>query len=316
MSDMTNREVLLSLRNVEISFDNGGKEKFKAVQDANFDIYKGETFALVGESGSGETTIGRAIMRINPLSNGEITFEGNRISGKLSKQEDMNVIRNIQMIFQDPAASLNERATIEYIISEGLYNFHLYENEEDRIAKVDKALEEVGLLPEHKSRYPHEFSGGQRQRVGIARALIMEPKLIVADEPISALDVSIRAQVLNLMNKLKAEKSLTYLFIAHDLSVVRFIADRVAVIHLGRIVEIAETEELFAHPLHPYTISLLSAVPMPDPIIEKQREPIVYTATVAEKTGPDYEMREIRPGHYVYCTPEQATEYYNTSLNQ
>ena len=152
MSDMTNREVLLSLRNVEISFDNGGKEKFKAVQDANFDIYKGETFALVGESGSGKTTIGRAIMRINPLSNGEITFEGNRISGKLSKQEDMNVIRNIQMIFQDPAASLNERATIEYIISEGLYNFHLYENEEDRIAKVDKALEEVGLLPEHKSR--------------------------------------------------------------------------------------------------------------------------------------------------------------------
>ena len=316
MSDMTNREVLLSLRDVEISFDNGGKEKFKAVQDANFDIYKGETFALVGESGSGKTTIGRAIMRINPLSKGVITFEGKRISGKLSKQDDMNVIRNIQMIFQDPAASLNERATIEYIISEGLYNFHLYENEEDRVAKVDKALEEVGLLPEHKSRYPHEFSGGQRQRVGIARALMMEPKLIVADEPISALDVSIRAQVLNLMNKLKAEKSLTYLFIAHDLSVVRFIADRVAVIHLGRIVEIAETEELFAHPLHPYTISLLSAVPMPDPIIEKQREPIVYSETVAEKTGPDYEMREIRPGHYVYCTPEQGIEYYNASMNQ
>ena len=293
MSDMTNREVLLSLRDVEISFDNG-KDKFKAVQDANFDIYKGETFALVGESGSGKSTL------------------LNVISGL----DDMNVIRNIQMIFQDPAASLNERATIEYIISEGLYNFHLYENEEDRIAKVDKALEEVGLLPEHKSRYPHEFSGGQRQRVGIARALIIEPKLIVADEPISALDVSIRAQVLNLMNKLKTEKSLTYLFIAHDLSVVRFIADRVAVIHLGRIVEIAETEELFAHPLHPYTISLLSAVPMPDPIIEKQREPIVYSETVAEKTGPDYEMREIRPGHYVYCTPEQGIEYYNASMNQ
>ena len=309
MSNKNDREVLLSLKNVEISFDNGGKHKFKAVQDANFDIYKGETFALVGESGSGKTTIGRAIMRINELSDGEITFEGKRISGKLSKQEDTAVIRNIQMIFQDPAASLNERATIEYIISEGLYNFHLYKNEEDRLAKVDRALEEVGLLPEHKSRYPHEFSGGQRQRVGIARALIMEPKLVVADEPISALDVSIRAQVLNLMNKLKNEKSLTYLFIAHDLSVVRFIADRIAVIHLGRIVEIAETEELFAYPIHPYTVSLLSAVPMPDPIIEKQREPIVYSETAQEKTGPDYAMREIRPEHYVYCTPEQAKAY-------
>ncbi len=316
MSGQNDREVLLSLRNVEISFDVGGKHKFKAVQDASFDIYRGETFALVGESGSGKTTIGRAIMRINPLSAGEILFEGKRISGKLSKQDDMNVIRSIQMIFQDPAASLNERATIEYCVSEGLYNFHLYKNEEERIAKVDRALEEVGLLPEHKSRYPHEFSGGQRQRVGIARALIMEPKLVVADEPISALDVSIRAQVLNLMNKLKNEKALTYLFIAHDLSVVRFIADRIAVIHLGRIVEIAETEELFAHPLHPYTVSLLSAVPMPDPIIEKQREPIVYTETTEEKTGPDYEMRELLPGHFVYCSPEQGKEYVKQLENQ
>ena len=316
MSNSNDREVLLSLKDVEISFDIGGKHKFKAVQDANFDIYKGETFALVGESGSGKTTIGRAILRINPLSKGEITFEGKRISGKLSPEEERNVIRNIQMIFQDPAASLNERATIEYCISEGLYNFHLYTDEKDRLAKVDRALEEVGLLPEHKSRYPHEFSGGQRQRVGIARALIMEPKMIVADEPISALDVSIRAQVLNLMNKLKAEKGLTYLFIAHDLSVVRFIADRIAVIHLGRIVEIAETEELFKYPVHPYTVSLLSAVPMPDPIIEKQREPIVYSETEQEKTGPDYAMREVRPGHYVYCTPEQLAEYQEKISNR
>ena len=310
-----NREVLLSVQDVDITFDIGGKKKLKAVQGANFDIYKGETFALVGESGSGKTTIGRAIMRINPLSAGQITFEGKRISGKLSAEADREVIRNIQMIFQDPAASLNERATIEYCISEGLYNFHLYESEEERIAKVDKALNEVGLLPEHKSRYPHEFSGGQRQRVGIARALIMEPKLIVADEPISALDVSIRAQVLNLMNKLKAEKGLTYLFIAHDLSVVRFIADRIAVIHLGRIVEIAESEDLFLYPLHPYTVSLLSAVPMPDPIIEKQRTPIVYADTQEEKSGPDYAMREIKPGHMVWCTPEQA-EAYTAKVNE
>ena len=239
------REVILSISHVDISFDVGGKKKFVAVKDANFDIYKGETFALVGESGSGKTTLGRAIMRINPCSNGEILFEGKRISGKISREEDRNVVRNIQMIFQDPAASLNERATIEYCISEGLYNFHLYKDEAERIAKVDQALKDVGLLPEHKSRYPHEFSGGQRQRVGIARAMIMDPKLIVADEPISALDVSIRAQVLNLMNKLKAEKNLTYLFIAHDLSVVRFIADRIAVIHLGEIVEIADSETLF-----------------------------------------------------------------------
>ena len=245
------REVLLSVQHVDVAFDIGDKnKKFRAVKDANFDIYKGETFALVGESGSGKTTLGRAIMRINELSKGEIYYKGKRISGKISKEDDKEVIRSIQMIFQDPAASLNERATIDYIVSEGLYNFHLFKDEEDREAKVDKALQDVGLLPEHKSRYPHEFSGGQRQRVGIARAMIMEPEFIVADEPISALDVSIRAQVLNLMNRLKEEKDLTYLFIAHDLSVVRFIADRIAVIHLGRIVEIAESEELFIAKFH------------------------------------------------------------------
>ena len=310
MSNNANdREVIVSVKHVDISFDTGGKKKFKAVSDANFDIYKGETFALVGESGSGKTTLGRAIMRINPCSAGEITFEGKRISGKISKEEDRNVVRSIQMIFQDPAASLNERATIEYCVSEGLLNFHLYKDENDRIAKVDKALQDVGLLPEHKSRYPHEFSGGQRQRVGIARAMIMEPKFIVADEPISALDVSIRAQVLNLMNKLKAEKNLTYLFIAHDLSVVRFIADRIAVIHLGEIVEIAESETLFEYPLHPYTTALLSTVPMPDPLIEKSRKHKVYDPSVLDQSGDPREMREIRPGHFVHCTPKEYDEY-------
>ena len=305
----TDREVIVSVKHVDISFDIGGKKKFKAVKDANFDIYKGETFALVGESGSGKTTLGRAIMRINPCSAGEILFEGKRISGNIAREEDRNVVRSIQMIFQDPAASLNERATIEYCVSEGLLNFHLYKDENDRIAKVDKALQDVGLLPEHKSRYPHEFSGGQRQRVGIARAIIMEPKFIVADEPISALDVSIRAQVLNLMNKLKAEKNLTYLFIAHDLSVVRFIADRIAVIHLGEIVEIADSETLFEYPLHPYTTSLLSTVPMPDPLIEKIRKHIVYDPSVLDQSGDPREMREIRPGHFVYCTPKEYEGY-------
>ena len=309
MSEKNNKEVLLSVKHVDVAFDIGDVKLFRAVKDANFDIYKGETFALVGESGSGKTTLGRAIMRINELSKGEITFKGKRISGKISKEDDKEVIRSIQMIFQDPAASLNERATIEYCVSEGLYNFHLYKDEEERIAKVDAALESVGLLPEHKSRYPHEFSGGQRQRVGIARAMIMEPELIVADEPISALDVSIRAQVLNLMNKLKAERDLTYLFIAHDLSVVRFISDRIAVIHLGRIVEIAETEELFKHPLHPYTISLLSSVPMPDPIIEKVKKPIVYDESKRDHSGEKPILQEIRPGHFVFANDREMKEY-------
>ena len=304
-----NREVILSIKHVDITFETGNKKKLVAVKDANFDIYKGETFALVGESGSGKTTLGRAILRINPCSAGEILFEGKRISGKISREEDRNVVRNIQMIFQDPAASLNERATIEYCVSEGLYNFQLYENEEDRVAKVDKALKDVGLLPEHKSRYPHEFSGGQRQRVGIARAMIMDPKFIVADEPISALDVSIRAQVLNLMNKLKAEKDLTYLFIAHDLSVVRFIADRIAVIHLGEIVEIADSETLFRYPLHPYTISLLSSVPMPDPIVERTRRHIDYDPSVLDQSGEKRELREIRPGHFILATSREYADY-------
>ena len=315
MSNNEDREVILSIKHVDISFDTGNKKKkFVAVKDANFDIYKGETFALVGESGSGKTTLGRAILRINPCSAGEIIFEGKRISGKISREEDRNVVRNIQMIFQDPAASLNERATIEYCVSEGLLNFHLYKDEADRIAKVDKALTDVGLLPEHKSRYPHEFSGGQRQRVGIARAMIMDPKFIVADEPISALDVSIRAQVLNLMNKLKAEKHLTYLFIAHDLSVVRFIADRIAVIHLGEIVEIADSETLFKYPLHPYTVSLLSAVPMPEPIVERTRRHKVYDPSVLDNSGAPRQMYEIRPGHFVYATEKERAQYEEKAL--
>lgn len=303
-----NKEVLLDVKHLEITFYQN-KKRFRAVKDANFQIYKGETFALVGESGSGKTTIGRSIIRLNPTSDGEIIYKGKKINGKISKEEEREVVRNIQMIFQDPAASLNERATIDYCISEGLYNFKLFENEEDREAKVDNALKSVGLLPEHKSRYPHEFSGGQRQRVGIARAMIMEPEFIIADEPISALDVSIRAQVLNLMNKFKEERGLTYMFIAHDLSVVRYLSDRIAVIHNGRIVEVAPTEVLFKYPLHPYTISLLQAVPMPDPIIEKKKELVIYDDSGRDLSGPKPKLTEIRPGHYVFMNDRERQEY-------
>ena len=302
------REVVLEVDGIDICFGSG-KHVFKAVSNASFDIYKGETFSLVGESGSGKTTIGRAIVRINPLSKGEIRFKGKRISGKLSRAEDRDVIKNIQMIFQDPAASLNERATVDYIISEGLYNFHLYSSEEERVTKVRKALSEVGLLEEHMTRYPHEFSGGQRQRIGIARSLIMEPEFIVADEPISALDVSIRAQVLNLLKTQQKEKGLTYLFIAHDLSVVRYISDRIAVIHKGKIVELANSEELFLHPLHPYTKSLMSAIPIPDPILEKSKDLITYQRDVSEYEKEDVEFVEIIPGHFVLGNPEQIEEY-------
>lgn len=305
---MAEREKLIELKDLQISFGTG-KKKFVAVDHVNFDIYKGETFSLVGESGSGKTTIGRAILRINPTSAGEIYFKGQKINGKISKELDKEVIRKCQMIFQDPMASLNERAKVDYIVSEGLINHHLYKDEKDREDKVQKVLREVGLLPEFASRFPHEFSGGQRQRIGIARALVMEPEFIVADEPISALDVSIRAQVLNLLNRLKRDRGLTYLFIAHDLSVVRFISDRIAVIHKGRIVELAEAEELFLHPLHPYTKALLSAVPIPDPEVEKKKKLLVYDPSVHDYSVDQPVWEEISPGHFVYGNKRELEQY-------
>lgn len=306
--DANGKEILLSLKNVDITFGKGDNA-VHAVTDASFDIYKGETFSLVGESGSGKTTIGRAVIRVNPLAAGEIDYRGRRISGKISHGLDREIIRNIQMVFQDPAASLNERATVDYIISEGLYNFHLFENEADRVRKVEKMIEEVGLLPEHLTRYPHEFSGGQRQRIGIARAMVMEPELVVADEPISALDVSIRAQVLNLMKKFQEEKGLTYLFIAHDLSVVRFISDRIGVIYKGRIVEIASAEELFNYPLHPYTHSLISAIPIPDPQLEKNKVLYTYDPSIHDYSVDKPEFVDIGHDHWVYGNREEIERY-------
>ena len=303
-----NRQTLIEVKNMQVTFGSG-RGKFVAVDDVNFTIYKGETFALVGESGSGKTTIGRALVRINPITSGEVYLEGQKINGKISKEQDLNVIRSCQMIFQDPMASLNERAKVDYIVSEGLINHHLYKDEYDRQDKVHKALEEVGLLPEFSSRFPHEFSGGQRQRIGIARALIMEPKFIVADEPISALDVSIRAQVLNLLNDLKKKRGLTYMFIAHDLSVVRFISDRIAVIHKGRIVELAEAEELFLHPLHPYTKALLSAVPNPNPYLEKSKKLLIYDPSIHHYKNDKPVWEEIIPDHFIYGNQEELDGY-------
>ena len=302
------KKVLLSIQNLDVVFKTG-KKSFKAVDNVSFDIYKGETLSLVGESGSGKTTIGRAIVRINPCSHGAIYYDGKKISGKLSRKEDREVIRKIQMIFQDPAASLNERATIEYIISEGLFNFHLFKDQKDRIQKVEKVTNEVGLLTEHLTRYPHEFSGGQRQRVGLARSIVMEPEFIVADEPISALDVSIRAQVLNLLKKFQVERGLTYLFIAHDLSIVRFISDRIVVIYKGRVMEIAETEELFKYPLHPYTKSLMSAIPIPDPILEKQKKLFVYDPSMHDYSEEQPQLVDIGNGHMVFGNSAEIEKY-------
>ena len=306
--DENGREILLSLKNVDITFGKGD-DAVKAVKNASFDIYKGETFSLVGESGSGKTTIGRAVIRVNPCAAGEIQYKGVRISGKTTRSLDREVIRNIQMVFQDPAASLNERATVDYIVSEGLYNFHLYENEEDRVKKVERIIEDVGLLPEHMTRYPHEFSGGQRQRIGLARAMVMEPELVIADEPISALDVSIRAQVLNLLKKFQQERGITYLFIAHDLSIVRFISDRIGVIYKGDIVEIADAEELFDFPMHPYTRSLISAIPIPDPVLEKNKILFTYDPSVHDYSEDKPELVCIGNDHYVFGNKKEIEEY-------
>ncbi len=306
------REILLSVKNMDVCFGKR-RNRFKAVDNVSFDIYKGETFGLVGESGSGKTTIGRAIARINPTTAGEVIFKGQQINGNISRQLDRQVTRQIQMIFQDPMASLNERAKVDYIVSEGLYSGQRI-SEAERKARVEKALMEVGLLPEFATRFPHEFSGGQRQRIGVARALIMQPEFIIADEPISALDVSIRAQVLNLLSELQKERQLTYLFISHDLSVMRFICDRIAVIHKGVLVELAETEKLFAHPLHPYTRALLSAIPLPDPAREKNKKLLVYDPDQHDYATDKPFWVEIEEGHMVWAN-QQEVENYRKILN-
>jgi oligopeptide transport system ATP-binding protein len=312
----TQREVVLEVKNLKVEFGEHKNKTFTAVDDVSFKIYKGETFGLVGESGSGKTTIGRAIIRINKASSGEILFKGEKINGKISAKLDAEVTRKIQMIFQDPMASLNERAKVDYIVSEGMINYKNYSSEEERKAKVAQALLDVGLLPEFASRFPHEFSGGQRQRIGIARVLVMEPELIIADEPISALDVSIRAQVLNLLSDLQKKNNLTYMFIAHDLAVVRFITERIAVIYKGNIVELAETEKLFARPLHPYTRALLSAIPLPDPRAERQKKLEFYDPSCHDYSNDAPSWVEVEPGHFVLANKKELEEYKDRLISK
>lgn len=299
------REVILSVNNLEVTFGSR-RHPFRAVKGVSFDVYKGETFGIVGESGSGKTTIGRAIIRVVPTSGGSIKFKGKEIAGRIDRTTNREITQKIQMIFQDPMASLNERAKIDYIVSEGLLGRGIPKDEIR--TRVDKALHDVGLLSEFASRFPHEFSGGQRQRIGIARALVMNPEFIIADEPISALDVSIRAQVLNLMSQLQKERGLTYLFISHDLSVMKFICDRVAVVHKGLIVEMAESESLYRHPLHPYTRALLSAIPQPNPDVEKKKVLEVYDPSMHHYETDKPQWIEIEPGHYLLANKAEQEE--------
>lgn len=307
---MSERKKLVEVEDLTVQFGSR-RHPFTAVDKVSFHIFQGETFGLVGESGSGKTTIGRAIIRIHPTTGGRIFFDGKQINGRISRELDQEVTRRIQMIFQDPMSSLNERAKVDYIVSEGLYaSGHPHLSAGERQEKVAKALSAVGLLPEFASRFPHEFSGGQRQRIGIARSLVMEPDFIIADEPISALDVSIRAQVLNLLSQLQRERNLTYLFIAHDLSVVRFICNRIAVIHKGKIVELADSEELFLHPLHPYTRALLSAIPQPDPIAERSKQLLVYDPSCHHYSAENpAKWQEILPGHFILASDEEMAQY-------
>lgn len=302
------KEVLLETKDMEVSFGRGNK-KYVAVKKLNFKIYKGEIFGLVGESGSGKTTIGRAIMRIIPITAGEVFYQGERISGSISAEINRRIIKEIQMIFQDPLASLNERAKVDYIISEGLVNIEKGLSRAERKHRVERILTDVGLLPEFSGRFPHEFSGGQRQRIGIARAMIMNPEFIIADEPISALDVSVRAQVLNLLIQMQKKYRITYLFITHDLSVMRLITDRIAVIYKGQIVELAETEELLAHPVHPYTRALLSAVPIPDPARGREQKLLIYDPSRHDYSAEPAAWRELCPNHYILANRQEFAEY-------
>lgn len=301
------RKKLVEVKNVSLTFNAGKKNEVKAIDNVSFDIYEGEVFGLVGESGSGKTTVGRTILKLYDFDDGDITFAGQSLSN-ISGKDLKEFRKSAQMIFQDPQASLNGRMKIRDIVAEGLDIHKLTSSKEERDERVQHLLDLVGLNKDHLTRYPHEFSGGQRQRIGIARALAVKPKFIIADEPISALDVSIQAQVVNLMQKLQHEQGLTYLFIAHDLSMVKYISDRIGVMHWGKMLEIGTSDDVYNDPIHPYTKSLLSAIPEPDPNFEKNRIHVDYDPSM-EQDGQERQMREITPGHFVLSTEEEAAIY-------
>ena len=300
-------EHLLEVNNLKQYFPVSKSYTVKAVDGVSFYIDAGETYGLVGESGSGKSTIGRAIIRLYDPTDGTVTFDGQVISGSMSESERKLLRTKMQMIFQDPMACLNPRKKVSDIIGQGLDVHNLYSTPQERQDKIYRIMEKIGLAREHANRYPHQFSGGQRQRIGIARALIMEPKLVIADEPISALDVSIQAQLVNLMKGLQEELGTAYLFIAHDLSMVKYISDRIGVLHLGHLVETGTTKEIFGNPIHPYTISLLSAIPHPDPDVEKNRVSISYVGT-----GNDYSKgryHNLTATHSVLATEEEFASW-------
>lgn len=300
---------LVEVKGLKCYFVSSSKQVVKAVDDISFEIFEGETFGLVGESGSGKSTTGRSILRLNDATDGQILFDGKEIPTKTKDLKDFR--KQVQMIFQDPYASLNGRMKVRDIIAEGMDIHGIVKTRAERDAKVNELLKMVGLNPEHANRYPHEFSGGQRQRIGIARALAVNPRFIVCDEPISALDVSIQAQIVNLLKQLQKEQQLTYLFIAHDLSMVKYISDRIAVMYQGKIVELGTADAVYHQPFHPYTKSLLSAIPLPDPQYERNRKRVIYQPTVQNERE---EMFEITPGHFVLTTKEQA-EILKNSLS-
>ena len=300
---------LVEVKGLKCYFGSSSKQVVKAVDDISFEIFEGETFGLVGESGSGKSTTGRSILRLNDATDGQILFDGKEIPTKTKELKDFR--KQAQMIFQDPYASLNGRMKVRDIIAEGMDIHGIVKTRAERDAKVNELLKMVGLNPEHANRYPHEFSGGQRQRIGIARALAVNPRFIVCDEPISALDVSIQAQIVNLLKQLQKEQQLTYLFIAHDLSMVKYISDRIAVMYQGKIVELGTADAVYHQPFHPYTKSLLSAIPLPDPQYERKRKRVIYEPIVQNEPE---EMFEITPGHFVLTTKEQA-EIWKNSLS-